>query len=230
MTTGRFFVVDMISGNKTRIYETPDRWSRENITEYVKATYDFFQDRKRKLNEDGGSSAKASHGVKRSLKRPNIGVSMSTNVLTAPDLVALVKRVRALLRKKQWVQAMMLVRERAGYGLKEAKEFVDHVKARSRAKAENIAELWMRVTADESIANTPEPAPQPAATPKEESMKARESTDAKGISWPQFYEQFMKTHTYSEWAQLIDQIVASKQAEDQPGYDPRGADVKGEEL
>ena len=49
---------------------------------------------------------------------------MAIDVVKAPGLAALVKPVRALLKKNQEITAIKLVRERTEYGLKEAKDFV----------------------------------------------------------------------------------------------------------
>jgi hypothetical protein len=138
---------------------------------------------------------------------------MATEVVTAPELAALVKPVRALLRKNQKINAIKLARERTGCGLKECKEFVEHVQAWPGVRAEKVAEIWIRVAQDESIANTPEPEPQPSSTPKRKSMKARESTDANSVSLADWYTQYMQIHTYSEWEQLVEKCISTKQAE-----------------
>ena len=52
---------------------------------------------------------------------------MGTDVINAPELAALVKPVRALLKQNKKIEAIKLVRERTAYGLKESKEFVDHL-------------------------------------------------------------------------------------------------------
>jgi hypothetical protein len=142
---------------------------------------------------------------------------MATNVTKAPHLEALVKPVRALLRKKQYIQAIKLVRERTAYHLKEAKDFVDHVKARPGAKAENVAGLWLSTTIPGSLPEATEPEPQPfTAHAQSEANGPQAANDRLGNSWATFYVEFMQTHTYAEWEQLIEQVVALKQAKESP--------------
>ena len=152
---------------------------------------------------------------------------MATHVTKAPDLAALVKPVRALLRKNLKINAIKLVRERTDCRLKECKEFVEHVHDWPRKRAEKVAELWISVTRNESVADTLEPELKTAATPESESLK-RESNDAKGMSLADWYA-YMETHTYAEWEQLLEKCVAMKQAEE-PGLESGGANDNAEEL
>ena len=152
---------------------------------------------------------------------------MASNVVRAPDLGALVKPVRALLRKNRKIDAIKLVRERTDCRLKECKEFVEHVHAWPSTRAKKVADLWINITRDESLANTLPPELKPAATPESESVK-RESNDAKGISLADWYA-YMETHTYAKWEQLLEKCVAMKQAEES-GFESGGANDNREEL
>jgi ribosomal protein L7/L12 len=71
---------------------------------------------------------------------------MGTDVINAPELAALVKPVRALLKKNKKMDAIKLVRERTDFGLKDSKEFVEHVQALPGTKTRKVAELWTSTT------------------------------------------------------------------------------------
>jgi hypothetical protein len=108
---------------------------------------------------------------------------MATHVTKAPDLAAHVKPVRALFRKNLKINAIKLVRERTDCGLKECKEFVEHVQDWPRKRAEKVAELWIAFPRDESIATEAlELEPAQAAMPDRESANRGESTHAEGMS------------------------------------------------
>lgn len=107
---------------------------------------------------------------------------MATHVTKAPDLAALVKPVRALLRKNLKINAIKLVRERTDCQFKECKEFVEHVHDWPRKRAEKVAELWIALPRDESIATEAlELEPAQAAMPDRESVNRGESTHAEGM-------------------------------------------------
>jgi ribosomal protein L7/L12 len=147
--------------------------------------------------------------------RRNRKKNMATQSVTARELAALVKPVRALLTKKNKEAAVMLVRKRTKCGLEESKEFVEHVESRPAARAQDVAELWIGVTLGEAAADAAQCEPQPAATSKGELMKAREMTDAKGMSLADWYAQYMLTHTYPEWEQFVERCIAVKRAEEE---------------
>lgn len=143
---------------------------------------------------------------------------MTTNVTKAPELAALVKPVRALLTKKRKLNAIKLVCERIPYGLKEAEDFVDYVQARPHARAENLAELWMNLLR-ESVVEAVELDFEPVAMQEEE-----------GVSPGEWYTRYMETHSYADWVQLIEDSIALRQAEDEPGLKLREANDNAHEL
>ena len=138
---------------------------------------------------------------------------MSAESISARELAALVKPVRALLTKKNKEAAVMLVRERTKCGLEESKEFVKHVESRPAARAQDVAELWIGVTLGEAAADEMESEPQLAARSIAQSVEAREAVDAKDMSLAEWYARFMQTHSYREWEQLIEKIIALKKTE-----------------
>jgi|SRR5271170_1647807 len=134
---------------------------------------------------------------------------MSAESISARELAALVKPVRALLTKNNKIAAIRLVRERTKCGMNESEEFVEHVESRPAARAQDVAELWIGVTSGEAAADAAQCEPQPAATSKVELMKAREMTDAKGMSLADWYARYMKTHSYSQWEELTEKCLAA---------------------
>ena len=113
------------------------------------------------------------------------------------------------------IDAIKLVRERTGCGLKESLAFVQHVQSWTGARAVKVAELWVSITSREFIPNTPESRPQPVAVSKRESMETRTSDITKGMSLAEWYSNYMETHTYSEWEQLVEECISARQSEQQ---------------
>ena len=147
---------------------------------------------------------------------------MATEAVTAPELAALVKPVRALLTKNKKIGAIKLVRERTECGLKECKEFVEHVQAWPAARAEKVAELWVGITSGEAAADKAESEPQPAASSMEQSIEAPESADAQGVSLADWYARYMQTHTYAEWEQLVEKCIAAEKTEEETAFPTDG--------
>jgi hypothetical protein len=121
---------------------------------------------------------------------------MATESISARELAALVKPVRALLTKKNKEAAVMLVTERTKCGLEESKEFVEHVESRPAARAQDVAE---GVTLGEAAADEMESEPQLAARSIAQSVEAREAVDAKDMSLAEWYARFMQRTTTSSW-------------------------------
>jgi hypothetical protein len=137
---------------------------------------------------------------------------MATELVTAREMAELVRPVRALLKQNKKIEAIKLVRERTGCGLKESLEFVQHMQSWPGAKAVKVAELWTSAGVRESISNTPDHKPTPAGTSNGD---ARERPSGTGMSLAEWYAHYMETHTYSDWEQLVEKCIAAKKtAED----------------
>jgi len=80
--------------------------------------------------------------------------------VAACEIVELVRPVRALPKQNKKIEAIKLVRERTGYGLKESKDFVDHVHLLPGERAIKVAELWTNA----SVGDTPDHKAEPAGT------------------------------------------------------------------
>jgi hypothetical protein len=132
---------------------------------------------------------------------------MATEPITARELAALVKPVRALFTKKNKIAAIRLVRERTKCSLNESEEFVQHVESWPGAKAVKVAELWTSAGVGESISNTPDHRPTPAGTSNGD---ARERPSGTSMSLAEWYARYMQSHTYAEWEQLVERCIAAR--------------------
>jgi hypothetical protein len=140
---------------------------------------------------------------------------MASESISAHELAALVKPVRALLTKNNKIAAIRLVRERTESGLRESKEFVEHVESWPAARAQMVAELWVRVASGEVLRDGFESVSMPMATPEEQLTGRREPTNGGHLSLADWYAQYMETHTYSDWEQLVKQCLAAKTTEEE---------------
>ena len=137
---------------------------------------------------------------------------MASELVTAREMAVLVKPVRALLKQNKKIEAIKLVRERTGCGLKESLEFVQHVQSWPCAKAVKVAELWTSAGVGESISNTPDHKPTPAGTSNGDARERPSGTD---ISLADWYAQYMQTHTYWEWEALVEKCIAVEKTEEE---------------
>jgi hypothetical protein len=137
---------------------------------------------------------------------------MATELVTAREMAELVRPVRALLKQNEKIEAIKLVRERTGYGLKESLEFVGHVQAWPGVKALKVAEQWTNASVGESIGDTPDHKAELVGTSNGDARKGAGGTD---MSLAEFYARYMETHTYSEWEQLVEKCLAAKTAEEE---------------
>jgi hypothetical protein len=135
---------------------------------------------------------------------------MATELVTAREMAELVRPVRALLKQNKKTEAIKLVNQRMGYGLKESLEFIRHVQLWPGARAIKVAELWTNASVGETIADTPDDKAEPAGTSNGCPPKTPSDT---GISLADSYAQYMKTHTYSDWEQLVEKCLAAKSTE-----------------
>jgi len=142
-----------------------------------------------------------------------MAIDVNSTYVAVRGMAELVRPVRALLKQNKKIEAIKLVRELTDRGLKESKEFVDHVQARPGARALRVAELWIDIASRESIGNKPESEPRPTPTSKEESMSAHESGDTQAVSLADWYAGYMQTHTYAEWEQLLETCLAANKRE-----------------
>jgi len=128
--------------------------------------------------------------------------------VAACEIVELVRPVRALPKQNKKIEAIKLVRERTGYGLKESKDFVDHVHLLPGERAIKVAELWTNA----SVGDTPDHKAEPAGTSNGDARKAASGADMSLAEW---YARYMETHTYSEWEQLVEKCLAAKTTEEE---------------
>lgn len=137
---------------------------------------------------------------------------MGTEKINAPELAALVKPVRALLKKNKKIDAIKLVRERMDCGLKESKEFVEHVQVLAGMKALKVAELWTSTASPDSNTAAPSHQAEPAGT---STRNTRETTSPNSTSLGGLYAHYMETHTYSDWERLVEKCLAAKSTEEE---------------
>jgi hypothetical protein len=137
---------------------------------------------------------------------------MATELVTAREMAELVRPVRALLKQNKKIEAIKLVRERTGYGLKESKDFVDHLQLLPGARAIKVAELWTNASVGESIGDTPDHKAELVGTSNGDARKGASGTDMSLAEW---YARYMETHTYSEWEQLVEKCLAAKTTEEE---------------
>lgn len=137
---------------------------------------------------------------------------MSTDVINAPALTALVKPVRALLKKNKKIEAIKLVRERMAWGLKESLDFVNHVEARHGVRAVKVAELWTSTISRELDTAAPSHHAEPAGT---STGNTRETANPNSTSLAELYAHYMEAHTYSDWERLVEKCLAAKSTEEE---------------
>ena len=137
---------------------------------------------------------------------------MATELVTAREMAELVRPVRALLKQNKKIEAIKLVRERMGYGLKESKDFVDHLQLLPGARAIKVAELWTNASVGESIGDTPDHKAELVGTSNGDARKGASGTDMSLAEW---YARYVETHTYSEWEQLVEKCLAAKTTEEE---------------
>jgi|SRR6266436_2948671 len=108
------------------------------------------------------------------------------------------------------IQAIKLVREVTGVGLKEANDFVKAVQAMKGKcyTAKNQLKLVNILGLDESD-YTPRGPRAKAPSTATELPEAIQKTQA-GFDLAAFYSNFMKTHTYREWEEFLGALAQGK--------------------